>query len=244
MEEHTATGNNPTRAASASRSTNNRLLSRRKALAAGAAAISALGIGTQTMIAAPASLDTIEPTIAQVITGSGVILRRQSQVWISEPGITDDSTVLVTLRGDTGAYVGPTLSVSTIPGRGFNVDLGVNAGRTTTFNYLIILPADPLTSGVPGPTGAIGPNGMTGATGPTGDAGGSGPTGGSGGNGGFLFGNGGAGGDGGIGGNGGAGGDGGLFGDGGAGGAGGTGGAGGIGGAGGAGGTGGVGGAG
>lgn len=200
MEEHTSAGNNPTRAASADAPSNARLLSRRKAIAASAAAIGALGIGAHLTSAAPAATDEVEPTIALVIVGNGVILRRKSQVWINEPGITEGSIVLVTLLGDTGAYVGPMLSVSIVPGRGFNLDLGVTAGRTTPFNYLIILPARPITSGVPGPIGATGPAGpigMTGPTGPTGPRGGSGSNGGAGG---ILFGNGGAGGDGGTGG--------------------------------------------
>lgn len=153
---------------------NTRLLSRRKAIAAGAAAISALGIGAQLSAAAPVSTDVIDPTISTVMTGSGVILRRHSQVWVNEPGITEGSTVLVTLLGDIWSFVGPMLSVSIVPGHGFNLDLGVTAGRTTSFNYLIILPAGPITAGVSGPTGVTGP---TGATGPTGPAGDTGPTG-------------------------------------------------------------------
>jgi hypothetical protein len=160
-----------------------RLLSRRKAIAVGAAAIGALGIGAQLTAAAPVSTEVIEPTISTVITGSGVILRRKSQVWVNEPDITEGSTVLVTLLGDIWSFVGPMLSVSIVPGQGFNLDLGVTAGRTTAFNYLIILPAGPITAGMPGPTGPtgatgpVGPAGVTGAIGMTGVVGVTGPTG-------------------------------------------------------------------
>jgi hypothetical protein len=156
---------------------NMRLTNRRMAIAAGAAAISAIGIGAQLTSAAPVSTADIEPTISTVITGHGVILRRKSNVWVNEPGITAGSTVLVTLLGDTGAFVGPMLSVSIVPGRGFNLDLGVTAGRTTSFNYLIILPAGAITAGMPGPTGATGPTGMMGETGATGPTGSTGPSG-------------------------------------------------------------------
>ncbi|HEX7101081.1 MAG TPA: hypothetical protein VF201_00425 [Nitrolancea sp.] len=159
---------------------NTRLISRRKAIAASAAAITALGIGAQLTAAAPVSTEIIEPTISTVITGSGVILRRRSQVWVNEPSITEGSTVLVTLLGDIWSFVGPMLSVSIVPGQGFNLDLGVTAGRTISFNYLIILPAGPITAGMPGPigpTGATGPAGLTGVTGASGMTGMVGPTG-------------------------------------------------------------------
>ncbi|HVX29911.1 MAG TPA: twin-arginine translocation signal domain-containing protein [Nitrolancea sp.] len=160
-----------------------RLISRRKALAASAAAIAALGIGAQLTAAEPASTADVDPTISTVITGSGVILRRKSQVWVNEPDITEGSTVLVTLLGDMWSFVGPMLSVTIVPGHGFNIDFGVTAGRTTAFNYLIILPAGPITGGMPGPTGATGatgPTGFTGLGGPVGQdgsAGNPGPTG-------------------------------------------------------------------
>jgi hypothetical protein len=150
---------------------NTRLISRRKAIAASAAAITALGIGTQLTAAAPVSTDDVEPTISTVITGTGVILRHRSQVWVNEPSITEGSTVLVTLLGDIWSFVGPMLSVSIVPGQGFNVDFGVTAGRTTSFNYLIILPGGPIAAGMPGPigpTGATGPSGLSGATGASG----------------------------------------------------------------------------
>lgn len=142
-----------------------RLINRRKAIAAGAAVLGALGIGAQLTAAAPVSTDVLEPTVSTVITGSGVILRRRSQVWVNEPGITQGSSVIVTLLGDSWTFVGPMLSVLIVPGQGFTVDLGVPAGRTTSFNYLIILPGEAIAAGGAGPTGATGPTGPDGATG-------------------------------------------------------------------------------
>lgn len=228
---------------------NDPMLDRRRAIAATAATIGALGIGAHLTAAAPAPVDTIDPVVSPVITGSSVILRRTSRVWVNEPRIPAGSIVLLTLLGDLGSFVGPAFSIAINPGRGFTVNLGVTAGRTVTFNYLIILPPQSIV-GYPGPAGVTGPTGAPGTTGPTGPVGLAGPTGpigptgltgptGATGPAGYSV-TGGTGGQGGAGGTGFTGGTGGQGGSGGDGGAGGTGGVGGTGGQGGAGGTGGI----
>jgi hypothetical protein len=239
LDEHNGDEHAQLRATTTDPKRREHLLDRRKAIASTAATIGALGIGVHLTAATPAPADTIDPAVSPVITGRSVILRRTARVWVNEPRITAGSVVLITLLGDLGSFIGPALSVAITPGRGFTVNLGVTAGRTTTFNYLIILPSQAIV-GYPGPAGVTGPIGAPGPTGPTGPVGFAGPTGALGPTG--ITGPGGATGPAGYGLSGGSGPTGGMGGRGGDGGIGGTGGVGGTGGQGGAGGTGGVGG--
>ncbi len=247
-----------------------RLISRRRALALGAAAAGVLGLSTTPMAAAaPATIQDGSTLVAEVITGTSAFPPLRITAWVSEPAITSDAIVLITLLGDPGSFIGPNFWVKITPGQGFSVNLRFPVMRSTPFSYLIVFPGAVVPTGPTGPagptgptgdvgptgytgsagafgptgsTGPIGMNGPTGPTGPSGVPGATGPTGPTGGTGG-LFGDGGAGGSGGTGGTGGTGGVGGNGGNGGDGGLiFGNGGAGGSGGTGGTGGTGGVGG--
>ena len=164
-----------------------RLVSRRRAIALGAAAAGVLGLSTtQVAGAAPATVTTVGTTISNIIAGTGVLPVRAVQIWVSQPGITDGSVVTITLLGDPGSYLGPSLNVTIRPGQGFFVNIGLPALRATPFNYLVVLPAEPILGGPTGPTGAFsldgptGPNGLmgpSGTTGPTGPIGSTGPIG-------------------------------------------------------------------
>src|SRR6185312_12478227 len=81
-------------------------LSRRRALTLGAIAAGALSLGT-TQIAGAVPVNTL---VSSVMTGTGVIQRRDTGTWVSAPDITSDSVVTIMLQGDPGSYVGPSLS--------------------------------------------------------------------------------------------------------------------------------------
>lgn len=237
--------------------------SRRRALTFGAAAaVSGAFVGgvvhPHGVLAAPAD--------GGVVAGIGTLARGAHEVFISQPAVTANSVITITLLGNPGIFIGTALWVEPRPGQGFVVHVQVPVIFATRFSYMVVEPSvvdQPGPTGPTGVTGATGPTGptgatgmtgptgatgmtgatgATGATGPTGPTGASGPTGATGAAGGGTGGTGGIAGVGGNGGSGGQGGDGGLIGNGGAGGEGGAGGIGGTGATGGVGGNGGIGG--
>ena len=154
------------------------LVSRRRAIALGAAAAGALGLSTtQVAGAAPATVTTASTTVSNIIAGTSVLPARDVGTWVNQPAITADSVVTITLLGDPGSYLGPSLSVTIHPGQGFFVDLGLPALHATPFNYLIVLPAGPILGGPAGPSGPTGLDGPTGPDGLVGLSGSTGPTG-------------------------------------------------------------------
>ncbi|HEX3723310.1 MAG TPA: hypothetical protein VHV31_10990 [Nitrolancea sp.] len=154
------------------------LISRRRALTLGAVAAGALGIGAAQVAGAvpvnPAGASTL---VANVITGTSSIHALTLSVWVSQPSVTDDCVISITLLGDPGSFLGPNLWVKITPGQGFSVNMRFPVLRTTPFSYLIVFPGASVPYGPTGPTGPGGLNGTTGPTGPTGDLGATGPTG-------------------------------------------------------------------
>lgn len=152
-----------------------RLITRRKALALGAAAAGILGLGVpQIAGATPVSPADGSTLLVEVIVGRGWIREGSTSVWISEPAITADCVISITLLGDPGTFIGPYLWVKLAPGSGFTVNVRYRTPRNLPFSYLIVFPG----ASVPtGPTGPIGPTGPTGPTGPIGQPGLDGATG-------------------------------------------------------------------
>ncbi len=154
------------------------LISRRRALALGAAAAGVLGLGsTQVAGAAPVNIQDGSTLIAEVITGTSSIPPLRFSVWIDEPQITSDAIVSITLLANPGSFIGPNYWVTVSPGQGFSVNFRFPVMHTTPFSYLIVFPGAELPTGPIGPAGPTGPAGQLGPTGYTGVAGLLGPTG-------------------------------------------------------------------
>ncbi len=154
------------------------LLSRRRALALGAAAAGVLGLSsTQVAGAAPVTIQDGSTLIAEVITGTSAIPALRFTVWVAEDQITSDAIVSITLLGDPGSFIGPNYWVKITPGQGFSVNLRFPVLRSTPFSYLIVFPGAVVPTGPTGPVGPTGPTGVVGPTGYTGTSGAFGPTG-------------------------------------------------------------------
>ncbi len=157
---------------------NPRLISRRRALALGAAAAGVLGLSsTQVAGAAPVTIQDGSTLVAEVITGTSSFPPLRITAWVSEPAITSDAIVLITLLGDPGSFIGPNFWVKITPGQGFSVNLRFPVMRNTPFSYLIVFPGAVVPTGPTGPAGPTGPTGDVGPTGYTGSVGALGPTG-------------------------------------------------------------------
>ncbi len=154
------------------------LISRRRALALGAAAAGVLGLSTTPMAAAaPVTIQDGSTLVAEVITGTSAFPPLRISAWVSEPAITSDAIVLITLLSDPGSFIGPNFWVKITPGQGFSVNLRFPVMRGTPFSYLIVFPGAVVPTGPTGPAGPTGPTGDVGPTGYTGSAGAFGPTG-------------------------------------------------------------------
>ncbi len=154
------------------------LISRRRALALGAAAAGVLGLGTTQFAAAtPANVADGSTLVAEVITGTAWFPGGRKSIWIDEPAITDEAVIAITLVGDPGTFLGPNFWVQISPGRGFSVNTRIPGIHPVPFSYLIVFPGAQIPTGPTGPTGATGPTGPTGFTGQTGATGSTGPTG-------------------------------------------------------------------
>jgi Collagen triple helix repeat (20 copies) len=178
QDDHSADRSTTAHASSTPQEASPPRLSRRRALALGAAAAGVLGLSTtQVAGAAPVSIQDGSTLIAEIITGTSSIPPLRFSVWVDEPQITSDAIVSITLLANPGSFIGPNYWVTISPGQGFSVNFRFPVMHSTPFSYLIVFPGADLPTGPMGPAGPTGAPGQMGPTGYTGVAGLLGPTG-------------------------------------------------------------------